>query len=235
MWLIYSLNILCICYNKFSDLTKRSRRCGMCSLSSQSDSWAICSGWKQINPSTQTLPHTSWSAGIPNHSPPQSHHCSYVHSLFSTTTGQEETKKQGSSHGLQSSLDPNHWYQQDLTLAVDLISRDFMQGKINSLGELIVLLRNFYRTQMPVMTRNRRRSSRKIMGYKEINMPLNKSEVFKSIGHNVFQLRNLTWPLESPLNHWTVTSENARIENEVLKDWEKVNRISSSAKQRKQN
>lgn len=66
-------------------------------------------------------------------------------------------------------------------------------------------------------------------------MPLNKSEIFKLIWHNVFQLRNLTWLLESSLNHWTVTSEDARIKDEVLKDWEKVNRISSSAKQGKQN
>lgn len=66
-------------------------------------------------------------------------------------------------------------------------------------------------------------------------MSLNKSEIFKTIGHNVFQHRNFTWPLESSLNHWAVTSGNARIEEEVLKDWEKVNRISSSAKQGKQN
>lgn len=66
-------------------------------------------------------------------------------------------------------------------------------------------------------------------------MPLNKSKAFKLIGHNAFQLGNLTWPVESSLNHWTVTSENARIEDEVLKGWEKVNRISSSAKQGKQN
>lgn len=47
--------------------------------------------------------------------------------------------------------------------AIDLNSRDFMQGKINSLGEFMVLLRKFYRTQMPMKTRSRRHGSRKIM------------------------------------------------------------------------
>lgn len=40
---------------------------------------------------------------------------------------------------------------------------------------------------------------------------------------------------KSTLNHWTVSSGNARIEDEVVKDKEKVNRISSSAKHGKQN